>query len=94
MPSELRKIHVLVTGRVQGVGYRAYVQANALQLGIQGWVRNLPTGTVELVAQGPASLIAELEDTLWAGPPLSKVADLHIESSPPDPDLKGFAIRH
>ena len=94
MSSKLRRIHVLVTGRVQGVGYRAYVQANAQQLGVLGWVRNLPAGTVELVAQGPEAALAELEDTLWAGPPLSKVADLRIESQPPESDLKGFSVRH
>ena len=94
MSSELRRIHVLVTGRVQGVGYRAYVQANAQQLGVLGWVRNLPAGTVELVAQGPEAALTELEDTLWAGPPLSKVSDLRIEPQPPESDLKGFSVRH
>jgi len=94
MSSELRRIHVLVTGRVQGVGYRAYVQANAQQLDVLGWVRNLPAGAVELVAQGTAAALTELEDTLWAGPPLSKVADLRIEPLPPASDLKRFSVRH
>jgi acylphosphatase len=92
MPSELRRIHGLVTGRVQGVGYRAYVRSTALGLGIAGWTRNLPDGRVELSAQGSREALEELEDALWAGPPLSKVSDLRLEPEPVDPALESFVV--
>jgi len=92
MSSELRRIHGLVSGRVQGVGYRAYVRSIALQLGVVGWVRNLPDGRVELSAQGTLEGLEDLEDALWAGPPLSKVNDLKLEDEPLDPGLSDFTV--
>lgn len=92
MSSELRRIHGLVSGRVQGVGYRAYVRSVALQVGVVGWVRNLPDGRVELSAQGTLEGLEDLEDALWAGPPLSKVNDLKLEDEPFDPGLSDFTV--
>jgi acylphosphatase len=92
MSSELCRIHGLVTGRVQGVGYRAFVRSMALQLGVTGWVRNLADGRVELVAQGGEGSLEDLEDALWAGPPLSKVRDLKLEREPADPGLCDFTV--
>lgn len=65
--------HFFVSGRVQGVFYRAFTQETARRLGLTGWVRNLPDGRVELVACGEPSRIAELESRLWQGPPHAKV---------------------
>lgn len=92
MSSELRRIHGLVSGRVQGVGYRAFVRSIAVQLGVSGWVRNLPDGRVELSAQGSIELLEDLEDALWAGPPLAKVLELHLLDEPVDPALRDFVV--
>lgn len=50
----MKRVHVIATGRVQGVGYRMYVQSVAEQYHLRGWVRNLPDGSVEAVAEGEA----------------------------------------
>jgi acylphosphatase len=68
--------HFLVSGRVQGVFFRAATQEQANRLGLTGWVRNLPDGCVELVACGEAAALSELEAWLWQGPPHARVASV------------------
>ena len=68
--------HYLVSGRVQGVGYRRFVQKQALKLGIVGIVRNLQDGRVELVVRLTADQQSKLEKALWRGPMLSSVAEV------------------
>jgi acylphosphatase len=65
--------HFLVSGRVQGVFFRAATEATARRLGVTGWVRNLADGSVELVACGEDEKLAELERWLWQGPPRARV---------------------
>ena len=67
--SELTVLHVVVSGRVQGVGFRWFVRVRASRLGIAGWVRNRPDGSVEVAARGDADALATFERHLWAGPP-------------------------
>ena len=69
---------VVVSGRVQGVCYRAFTQEAALDLGLGGWVRNLPDGRVEAQVEGPRGQIEKLLDLLRTGPPRSLVTDLKI----------------
>jgi acylphosphatase len=78
--------HFLVSGRVQGVFYRAATQETARQLGLTGWVRNLPDGRVELTACGEPSRVAELERWLWQGPPHARVEAVNSR----DVDLHSF----
>ena len=61
-------LHVRVEGRVQGVGYRWYVSETATQLGVAGWVRNLPDGSVEVSAVGGDEALATLRQRLSSGP--------------------------
>lgn len=63
----------LVSGRVQGVGFRYHSRMQAQQLGLAGWVRNLPDGRVEVLAAGPAADLARFEQWLTQGPPASAV---------------------
>ncbi len=63
----------LVTGRVQGVGFRAWTASRARFFGITGWVRNTSDGSVELHAEGDASALAAFQSELEQGPPLSRV---------------------
>ena len=64
----------LVGGRVQGVWFRAATRERALALQLRGFARNLADGGVEVVAVGEEAALAELEQWLWQGPPLAKVA--------------------
>ena len=68
-----RTVHVRVVGRVQGVGYRAFVVMNADELGLAGWVRNRRDGSVEAVFQGGEVAIEEMLRLCSAGPPASRV---------------------
>ena len=65
--------HVLVRGRVQGVGYRAFVQHHALQRGLGGWVRNCRDGSVEAVFVGAQKSVVEMIKACGAGPPGARV---------------------
>jgi len=70
-----------VRGRVQGVGFRAFVQRHGRSLGLVGWVRNLPDGSVEVVAQGAPETLALLRDYLRRGPRWASVRE--VEEIPP-----------
>jgi len=65
--------HVVMRGRVQGVGYRAFVEHEALRLGLEGWVRNRRDGTVEAVLSGADDVIAAMIDACRRGPPAARV---------------------
>ncbi|MCS6988241.1 MAG: acylphosphatase [Chloroherpetonaceae bacterium] len=64
----LQRLHAIANGRVQGVGYRWFVQRAAERLGVKGWVRNLPDGTVELEAEGDSEALDALVTELKKGP--------------------------
>jgi acylphosphatase len=70
----------LVSGRVQGVFYRASTREQALALGLSGYAKNLPDGRVEVVASGAASAVDELERWLWRGPAAAKVTEVVRQS--------------
>ncbi len=82
----------LVTGRVQGVGYRYFAMREAQALGIDGYVRNLPDGSVEVVAAGSAEVLRALADRLLQGPAFAQVESLE-RSDVPSPKGTGFSIR-
>lgn len=84
----------LVSGVVQGVGFRYFVLRKAQALAVGGWVRNLPDGRVEVVADGPVAALEELESALRTGPSHSRVADVEkSEISDEVSRLKDFQIR-
>lgn len=62
------RLHVIVQGRVQGVGFRWFAREEARRLGLSGWVKNLPTGAVEVAAGGEASALERLRRALEVGP--------------------------
>jgi acylphosphatase len=66
-------VHVVVHGRVQGVGYRAYVAREAVRHCVEGWVRNCRDGTVEAVFKGEAEVIDDMLAACRKGPPMSRV---------------------
>ena len=89
----------LVSGRVQGVAYRAWTVDKAEQLGLTGWARNLADGRVEVVARGSRDAVEALRTALSDGPPAAKVRSVDefaIESAPEPADareLPDFSIR-
>lgn len=74
--------HYIIAGRVQGVGFRYFVVRQARALGLLGWVRNLPDGTVEATAAGPASALSQLEEALRQGPSMSRVDRVTVADTP------------
>ncbi len=79
-PNEARRY--TVRGRVQGVGFRWFVEAEAHKLRIAGWVRNTSDGAVELLAVGSRAQLAALQAKLWQGPRAARVDD--VEERPAD----------
>lgn len=83
--------HFLVSGHVQGVGFRNYAKKQALALGIEGRARNLLDGRVEILAKGSRTALSEFEATLRVGPPAASVSGLEIRelrlSSLPKEDM-------
>lgn len=79
-------IHLEVSGRVQGVGFRWFVVDEARRLNLLGWVRNRPDGKVEIAASGNADALAQLESAVTSGPPgaqvqkVSRLADIAADS--------------
>ena len=67
------KIKVLISGKVQGVFYRAHARKKAKKLGLKGWVRNTNDGKVEAVFEGPKDKVKKMVEWCWKGSPLSKV---------------------
>ncbi|MEZ5365069.1 MAG: acylphosphatase [Bryobacterales bacterium] len=91
MASDFLTRRYVITGRVQGVGFRYFVQRKGLEIGVTGWVRNRPDGSVEAVAGGPTEAMEAFEQALRDGPPLSRVD--HVADSPaPAIEGKGFRI--
>jgi acylphosphatase len=82
----------VVSGRVQGVGYRYFVLREAERLGLGGFARNLPDGSVEVVAEGSEEVLGQLESRLRAGPSFASVAAVDRAPVPPRGDA-GFHIR-
>jgi acylphosphatase len=83
-----------VTGRVQGVGFRAFVAASAESLGLHGWVKNLPDGRVELAARGPKAQLVVLSLALKRGPGGARVTAVELDwSRGPEDGLNGFEVR-
>jgi len=89
----MRSLHCLVSGRVQGVGYRAFVFEQALELGLTGWTRNLPSGQVEAMAQGAEENLEEFVRRLRRGPLWARVDAVETSEGPFDGSCKDFQVR-
>ena len=85
--------HVIAKGRVQGVGFRYFVQETAEHLELKGWVRNLPNGDVEAEAVGEIAAIENWLDALRKGPTLARVETLQVDWRPINESYLDFSIR-
>jgi acylphosphatase len=85
-------VHLVVRGRVQGVGFRYFVVLRAQALGAAGWVRNRADGAVELEAEGPIATLERLLEAARSGPPGARVVGVDEEWSERPPQYRGFRI--
>lgn len=90
--ANMERLHAAVSGGVQGVGFRYFVWQAARQLGLTGWVRNLPNGTVELLAEGPRPQLEQLARALHSGPPAADVHSCALSWQPASGEFASFEI--
>ncbi len=89
---EVVRRRAVARGVVQGVGYRAGCAAQARRLGLEGWVRNLPEGTVEIEVQGPPAAVGYLLEWCGHGPPGAHVEGIDLRTFEPAPGGTGFRV--
>jgi acylphosphatase len=86
------RARVVVNGRVQGVGFRQHAVEEARRLGVTGWVRNLPDGRVETLAEGPREAVEALVAWCKRGPRLARVDETRVSWEPPRAEFTDFKI--
>ena len=89
-----KRAHVIVEGRVQGDFFRAYTSENAKRLGLVGWVRNRPEGTVEAIVEGDAGSVDIMLRWFYQGSPGSKVTKVKVQEENPIGDMNSFEIHY
>ncbi len=87
-----KRVHLIVSEAVQGVGFRMFIDRTAKELRLNGWVRNRLDGTVEIDAQGPEKAIEELLCQAKRGPSRSMVTSIRKEEREPDSSLEQFEV--
>jgi acylphosphatase len=88
------RIHIWVSGRVQGVGFRSFVQHSGVSLGITGWVRNVSSDTIEIVAEGSRLILNKFFEGIKRGPPSSRVDDIRLVWEPAGAEFQSFLVKH
>ncbi len=91
-PSEIIRAHIWVSGRVQGVGFRAFVQQSAVMFGLAGWVRNLPDDQVETIAEGTREVVERFVEVVKTGPRAARVDVARVDWETPQGE-HGFHVR-
>ena len=94
MGSEQQSAHILITGRVRGVGFRHFIKRWADTLHLQGTVRNLFRGEVEVLVEGPREVLEQFITVLREGPPGSAVREFRVDWRTVLQAFKGFSIRY
>ena len=89
----MKAVELIVRGRVQGVSYRASTRAKAIELGLTGWVRNEPDGTVRAWAQGPEAELDAWVEWCNRGPTYARVTDVEVDAAEPDSSITTFVVR-
>ncbi len=90
---ELQRVHIVVRGRVQGVGFRAHVQYSGRQIGVTGWVRNVGYDTVEAVGEGQRAKLDRFVEAVKTGPVGSQVDDAEVEWQNATGEWSDFQMR-
>jgi acylphosphatase len=86
--------YILISGKVQGVGFRHFTRQNAMKLGVRGYAKNLPNGKVEVVAEGYKATLDAFVKILWKGPPASRVEDVKVEARPHSGEYTSFGVKY
>ena len=92
MPARMETVRLIVTGRVQGVGYRLWTTRIAARLGLRGWVRNRADGSVEAVVTGPLEAVEAIVEASREGPYGARVTDVTVTPDRDDGSI-GFTAR-
>lgn len=90
----MSRIHLTISGRVQGVFFRASAREAAARLGLTGWVRNLPDGRVETVAEGPKEKLQQFHQWCQYGPPGARVNGVECRWESAKGEFRAFTISH
>lgn len=90
----MKRVRVFISGRVQGVFFRAYTKEEAEKLGLKGWVRNLPDGKVEALFEGDEKAIEEIIKWCHKGSPASVVTKVEVIEEPYVGEFKNFSIKY
>lgn len=90
----MKRAHVFIEGRVQGVGFRHFAEVNAEEVGVHGWIKNLPDGRVEAVLEGPIDHLEELVDRLEQGPGASRVDNIDVTVEEATGEFDSFGIAY
>ena len=93
MSYNIIRVHIWVTGRVQGVGFRAFVAQSAIFIGVKGWVRNVSLDSVETIAEGTRTQVDQFIQAVKTGPRSSRVDDCRIEEETTLTGFDEFEIR-
>ena len=91
--TNLSRVHIWVRGRVQGVGFRAFVQQSAVVMDLKGWVRNVGWDQVETIAEGEKSVLERFIKAVRIGPRASQVEDSRFEWEPASGEFESFQVR-
>lgn len=89
----MNRIHIWISGVVQGVGFRFFAVRQARELGVSGWVRNTPDGRVEIVAEGEKWQLEEFAKNVKTGPSHSAVTGIEIKEEEFQNEFEGFEVR-
>lgn len=90
----MKRAHVFIEGRVQGVGFRHFTKTNARQHGIEGWVKNLADGRVEAVFEGDEDQVQTMIDLVKEGPRASRVANVDVKWETPKREFNAFQVAY
>jgi len=92
-PETEKRLSARITGRVQGVGFRNFTQRRARRLGLTGWVRNEPDGSVRLEAEGAREALDDLVEAVHQGPRMATVDGVEVEWAEATDEFEVFRVR-
>ena len=93
-PGDPGRLHIWVTGRVQGVGFRAFVQQSGVLFGLTGWVRNVGYDGVEMVAEGRREVLDRFAEAVRQGSRASRVDEVKMEWETPSGEFRDFGVKY
>ena len=92
-PDDLARVHIWVRGRVQGVGFRAFIQQSGTLFGLTGWVRNVGYSQVEMLAEGARTVVERFVEVAKTGPRASYVDEARVEWETPTGEFEEFGVK-